>query len=313
MATAGNTIAWIGVGVVKHRRLNKRIAMLLFIAVNLIQVGLLVLLFFYSFIAFGSLPNSLENSIRFFLIIIAFTTLINALFSIRDIRLLFRTDTEYRLLQDALSKVENLNNSLRAQRHDFLNHLQVVYGLMEMEEYGDARDYIGRVYKDIQKVSRALKTANPAINALLQAKLLDAEKKNIHMEIDVASRFEKLPIPSWEFCRVLGNLLDNAIQALEEEPENKLVKIRLEEDLKNLIVHVEDNGPMIPPDLFMEIFKPGFTTKKGQGEGMGLAITKNIMEKYGGNIQVSSSHEATIFTASVPKPAVDLIHPENDF
>lgn len=294
-----------------HKRLDTRIALLLIIVVNLIQVGLLVLLFFYSFLTFGSLPNSLENSIRFFLIIIAITTLINAFFSIRDIKLLFRTDAEYRLLQDTLSKVENLNNSLRAQRHDFLNHLQVVYGLMEMEEYGDARDYIGRVYKDIQKVSRALKTANPAINALLQAKLLDAEKKNIQMEIEVASRFEKLPIPSWEFCRVLGNLLDNAIQALEEKPEDKLVKIRLEEDLKNLIVHVENNGPMIPSDLMMEIFKPGFTTKKGQGEGMGLAITKDIMENYGGNIQVSSSREATVFTVSVPKPAADWIHQEN--
>lgn len=289
-----------GAGAVQ-KKLDTRKAMLLIIAVNLIQVGLLILLLIYSFLDFGALTGSVITGIRFFLIGITVTTLTNAFVSIRDIKLLFRTDSEYRLLQDTLARVENLNHSLRAQRHDFLNHLQVVYGLMQMEEYGDARDYIDKVYKDIQKVSRALKTANPAINALLQAKILDAEKKNVRMEIEVGSRFENLPIPSWEFCRVLGNLLDNAIQALEEKQEDRLVRVYLEEDPEHFYVRVEDNGPMIPADLHAEIFKPGFTTKKGQGEGMGLAITKHILENYGGSVQVSSSGELTSFTVSVPK------------
>jgi sensor histidine kinase regulating citrate/malate metabolism len=199
--------------------------------------------------------------------------------------------------------VESLNHSLRAQRHDFLNHLQVVYGLMEMEEYHDAREYIGKVYQDIQKVSRVLKTAIPAVNALLQAKLFDAEKRNIRMEIHVFSRFEHLPVPSWEFCRVLGNLLDNAIAALADKKEDRVLSVKLQEDLKEIIVRVEDNGPMIPKNLLDKIFHPGFTTKKEQGEGMGLAIVKEILEQYGGNIAVDSSESLTAFTVCIPKMA----------
>lgn len=276
-------------------------AMILIGSVNVIQIGILVLLLIYSFLSSGSLPETLGISSRFVLSVITTTSLITGFISIRDVYLLFRTDTQYHLLQDTFSRVESLNHSLRAQRHDFLNHLQVVYGLMEMEEYLEAREYIGKVYQDIQKVSRVLKTANPAVNALLQAKLLDAEKRNIRMDIHVLSRFEHLPVPSWEFCRVLGNLLDNAIAALSEKKDDRVLSVRLQENLKEIIVSVEDNGPMIPQNLLDKIFHPGFTTKKEQGEGMGLAIVKAILEQYGGKIEVDSSESLTEFTVSIPK------------
>lgn len=283
------------------RKFNTKKAMLLIGVVNVIQIGILVLLLIYSFFTSGPQPETLGISSRFFLIVITATSFINGFISIRDVFLLFRTDSQYHLLQDTFSRVESLNHSLRAQRHDFLNHLQVVFGLMEMEEYHDAREYISKVYQDIQKVSRVLKTANPAINALLQAKLLDAEKRNVQMEIHVLSQFESLPIPSWEFCRVLGNLLDNAIAALLEKNADRVLSVRLQEDLKEIIVSVEDNGPMIPEHLLDKIFHPGFTTKKEQGEGMGLAIVKEILEQYGGKITVDSSEALTAFTVSIPK------------
>lgn len=283
------------------KKLAIKKAVLIILSINLIQIGLLILLLFYSFITSGSLLDAMGISSQLFLTIITITSLVNGFISIRDINLLTKADLQFHLLQDTLSKVENLNISLRAQRHDFLNHLQVVYGLMEMGEYNDAREYIDKVYLDIQKVSRVLKTAIPAVNALLQAKLLDAEKKNIRMEIHVTSRFENLPIPSWEFCRVLGNLLDNAIQALEGKPDDKLIQVELQEDLNVWSVRVEDNGPVIPADLLDKIFHPGFTTKKDHGEGMGLAITKQTLEQYGGTIEVQSNESATAFTVRIPK------------
>jgi len=286
---------------VKITRFEVKKAVIFILAINIIQVGVLILLLLYSFFSPESFYIVLGSSSRFFLAAFTVFSLVNGFISIRDTYLLVHTDSQYHLIQDTLSRVENLNNSLRAQRHDFLNHLQVVYGLMEMDEYADARDYIEKVYHDIQKVSRVLKTANPAVNALLQAKLLDAEKKGIKMQINVTSRFITLPIPSWELCRVLANLLDNAIFALEEKESDRLIKVELGEDLKSFIIRVEDNGPGVPGKHLEKIFHPGFTTKGEHGEGMGLAISKEILTQYGGSIHVESGNGSTLFTGYIPK------------
>ena len=74
-------------------------------------------------------------------------------------------------LQESLKNLEQLNFELRAARHDYLNHLQVVYGLLELEEYEDLKKYLEPVYKGIMKTGKALKTSKPERNALLKAKM----------------------------------------------------------------------------------------------------------------------------------------------
>lgn len=180
-----------------------------------------------------------------------------------------------------------------------MNHLQVVYSLIEMDEHKTAAEYIEKVYNDIQKVSRVMKTSNAAINALLQAKLMTCEKHGIAVELDVTTQLKDMKIPTWEFCRVLGNLLDNAIYALQDKNQNKLLRIDLHEDLKYYYFKVTDNGEPIPAHLFDKIFEPGFTTKGDKGEGMGLAISRDILENYGGSISVSSDSDMTAFEGRI--------------
>ena len=79
-------------------------------------------------------------------------------------------------MDTTIGQMEDFNNTLRSQRHDFLNHLQVVYSLIEMQEYEEANAYIDKVYGAITSVSRVIKTANPAINALLTVKSAACEK-----------------------------------------------------------------------------------------------------------------------------------------
>lgn len=74
-------------------------------------------------------------------------------------------------LVESMRDLEQLNTTLRAQRHDYLNHIQVVYGLIELEEFEEAKKYMKPVFEEMSKVSLAMKTAQPAINALLQAKM----------------------------------------------------------------------------------------------------------------------------------------------
>ena len=204
------------------------------------------------------------------------------------------------MLQDAYAQLEDLNSTLRAQRHDFMNHLQVVFSLLELEDYKEASDYIERVYGDIRRVSRTLKTAHPAINALLAAKVGDCEARGVHVDLQIESPWIDLPVESWEMCRVLGNLIDNAMDAMKDTPEPRLL-IRLSESVQSYTFAIANNGPMIQPSVAERIFQRGFSTK-GEGRGMGLSIVRGIMESGGGKLTLSSDEEETRFEGTLPKP-----------
>lgn len=204
-------------------------------------------------------------------------------------------------LDESLKNLEDLNTKLRSQRHDYLNHFQVIYGLMELEEYEEAKKYIDPVYKDILKVSKALKTAQPAVNALFQAKMEVAEKKNIDLFLEVNSNLKDIPMEPWNLCKVLANIIDNSITALSEVDKDKNLHIEIGEDSNNYTFLIYNNGPVIPVNQLEDIFKQGFTTKQEQGHGMGLYIVSKIVKEVGGTLQVSSDVEKTSFLIEIPK------------
>lgn len=207
----------------------------------------------------------------------------------------------YMTLQESYQNLEKLNSNLRTQRHDYLNHLQVVYGLMELEEYGELKKYLQPVYKDMLKTGKALKTSKPAINALLKAKMDEAENKGIDIYIEVNSNLQNLQVEDWELCKVLSNLLDNAMTALSEKEGEKKIELDITEDSGNYCFHVSNNGPMIPEEMQEHIFKQGITTKKGEGHGMGLYIVSNVLKDYKGTIELKSKENETTFSFSFPK------------
>lgn len=232
------------------------------------------------------------------------------------------------LLAETLESSDKLNRLLRVQRHDFLNHLQVVYGLMEMDEFSEAKSYIERVYDDIQEVSRVLRTANAAVNALLAAKSASAAKRGILMKMEISSRLDALPMPSWELCRILGNLLDNAMDALSDEERrgagitpdpsgevsgntekksSRIIQLDIREDIRTYLLRVSDNGHGIPEQDLERIFRPGYSTRSkrdGHGEGMGLAIVSELLAQFGGSIDVASVPGRTSFSCMLPKVPV---------
>jgi len=265
-------------------------------AINFIQIGALIIVALY----YALYKHRLYNNSEYIVItIIIVTTFLNSIISIRDSYYMYRTEQQKRFLEDTLAKVEDLNFILREQRHDFLNHLQVVHGLIEMDEYIEAKNYIEKTYADIQKVSSFLKTSNPAVNALLQAKILYAQKKGISVNLHVSSRLERLPMPGWELCRILGNIIDNAIEALESVNSDKIISIEISEDIKSYNFKVYDNGIGIPHNIQKRIFERGFTTKGNNGQGVGLSIAKEIVLKHKGYIDFISNAEGTIFEFSI--------------
>lgn len=201
---------------------------------------------------------------------------------------------------ETIKNLEDLNTVLRTQRHDYLNHFQVIYGLMELQEYEEAKKYLDPVFKHIMKVSKALKTAQPAINALLQVKMETAENKNIDLYLDIRSDLKNIPMEPWNLCIVLANIIDNSITCLAEDNQKKIY-IEIDEDTQYYFFQIINNGPQISKNDLADIFKQGFTTKKEQGHGMGLYTVSKILEDVNGTINISSNMEETSFYIQIPK------------
>ncbi len=212
-----------------------------------------------------------------------------------------KLEQHYEALQASYENLEKLNSELRSQRHDYLNHLQVVYGLMQLEEYEELQKYLKPVYKDMQKTGKALKTSKPAINALLKAKMDEAQSKEIDFYIEVKSDLKGLHIEDWELCKVISNIVDNAITALEEKKGEKKITLDITENREKYLFSISNNGPEIPQEMQETIFKQGFTSKKEEGHGMGLYIVMNVIKAHKGTMKLTSNEDETVFAFSFLK------------
>ena len=221
-----------------------------------------------------------------------------AIYTARQLRI-WRENVD--AVSTSLSMVEQLNGTLRSQRHDFLNHLQVISGLIEMREFEDATDYIHRILKDTGDVSRVLRTKNPAVNALLSAKYAMCQKRGIAFDMVVRTPMERLPVEDWQMCRVLSNLIDNAAEATEHaERKSRVIRLVLDENEDEFFFRVGNNGPAVPQELAASIFSPGVSTK-GEGRGMGLFIVREVVSSCGGTIECAASGDWTVFSGTLPK------------
>lgn len=201
-------------------------------------------------------------------------------------------------LQLSNGQMDALNLKLRAQRHDFLNHLQVVYSLLEMGESNEAADYLETIYNQLKSVSKVLRTRVTAFNALLQVKNAACEEKGIALEMDIRSTLDGLTVPAWGLCCIIGNLMDNAMDAVGGMRDGR-IWLNVREDLHNFYFTVRNNGAPVPEEFRQSIFEPGVSTK-GEGRGMGLSIVRQTLAEFGGTIALEDGGE-TAFTVTVPK------------
>lgn len=245
-------------------------------------------------------PNLINTfSMRVLLVATITVTTAGALLDIKEAIRNRTLDEETDILEDSIDNLTRLNTEMRKQRHDFKNHLQVIYSLLELNEPAEARNYIDSIHSDLNRVGRILKTAHPAINALIAAKSNDAEESGVGFTVNVSSALETLPIPPYKLCRALGNLIDNAFDALIGQ-SGGFIRVSFEETQQMYRMSVSNNGPMIDQSLLEKIFSAGYSTK-GAGRGMGLSVVSEIASSYGGALYVDSASALTKFMIEIPK------------
>jgi len=213
-----------------------------------------------------------------------------------------RNRTEITRLAGELTGVQRIVEALRAKTHEFSNKLHVIYGLIQRGHYHDAERFIDRVAEEKNSFNSIINNIQlPAIKALLLGKTSEAEEKKICFTVDSQSFLFCLPeyFDENSLVVVLGNLIDNAFEALEGHPENSSVFLSLKQDEEKIEISIEDNGYGILKDIHSKIFEPGFTTKI-KGSGFGLYNIKTQVSLAQGTIAFTSNSSGTTFLVTIP-------------
>ncbi|MFA4884331.1 MAG: ATP-binding protein [Desulfotomaculaceae bacterium] len=237
------------------------------------------------------------------LIRIAFSLLIILAVFILNISVSLTEKTTITATQNVIS--ENLTallNSIRGQRHDFVNHIQVITSLTQMKKYSDLDQYLSLLSSEISQLNDVLKVDNPFISALLNAKLLLADTKGIKFDIDINTSLSSLSTKALDITRVLGNLIDNAIEVVEQQKTGeKWIKVTIGETGPLLSFSVENPGNL-SDETQKNIFTPGFTTKGEDHSGLGLYICQQLAKKLHGTIDYVLGPSSSVkFSLLIPK------------
>jgi PAS domain S-box-containing protein len=219
----------------------------------------------------------------------------------------FRDITEIRHLAEELTGVRQYVEGLRAKTHEFMNKLQTLSGLLELEEYEEAKKHIAITTSRQQTLLNFLNRHihDPKISGLLLGKIQQAEEMDIRILIDPGSNLKELPqdIPNDSIVLILGNLLQNAMDALKHV-KNGQIDVTILDKENEILLAVEDNGPGIPEHEISLIFDKGFSTKE-EGRGYGLHLIKNQVERLMGHLHVTSIEgEGTSFLIRISKKAI---------
>ncbi len=152
-----------------------------------------------------------------------------------------------------------------------------------------------RKFTGIRQPDRQAFPAKPFLERVMQLMQMEHDYGHADMQLFIAPDDLQLYADERQITQVVVNLLKNALQAIGEKPDGKIVLHAGEDDNGKIFIAVHDNGCGIPPELIEDIFVPFFTTKE-KGSGVGLSVSRYIMRLHGGNLHVhTTSNKETVF------------------
>lgn len=221
-----------------------------------------------------------------------------SLISINNLKKNTRYKTKALMLKNTLIQVETLLNNLNSQRHEYGKHIQMIQALLELERIEGAKEYVDGITEGYWPNYEIYYTDNLALTALLNTKKAVAEKQGIDFAFAVKHELANLDIPPWDLCSIIGNLVDNAMEAAVGDETRPRVAIEFTYANNYYNIYVFNNGFSIPSGV--DIFKPGFTTKGSSGRGYGLYLTEKLINQYNGEIKMNGLKRGTTVNLKIP-------------
>ncbi|MCU1686169.1 MAG: hypothetical protein JWQ81_6908 [Amycolatopsis sp.] len=203
-----------------------------------------------------------------------------------------RDRTELEALVRELHAVTGLTTALRAQEHEFANRLHVVSGLLDLAGPEEAASYLSELTHASLAPAEDLRAriGPPVLAALLVAKMAIASEQDVQLVVTPESHLDQPAVDVHALLTIVGNLVDNALDALGGQPQPRRVTVHLSDADAGLRVLVTDTGPGVPAEAVEEVFVDGYSTKAPRGQlrrGLGLALVHRIVLRAGGSIEVS--------------------------
>jgi two-component system CitB family sensor kinase len=205
-----------------------------------------------------------------------------------------RDHTELRSVTGELDLVRRLTESLRSQNHEAANRLHTVVSLIEMGRPAEAVDFATEELQVAQLLADRVVGAvdDPVVAALLLGKSAEAAERGIDLAI-TGSVAETGDLPGRDLVTVLGNLVDNAFDAVTDSDaaDERRVRVHLERADTMLTIVVEDSGAGLDDEAAARVLDRGWTTKAapGAGRGLGLALVVQVARRHGGDVTVGRS------------------------
>lgn len=219
-----------------------------------------------------------------------------------------RDRTELQGALGELSALKVLTDSLRAQAHEQANKLHTVITMVEMGRPQEAVAVATRELELSQHLVDRLSHAvnEPALVALLLGKTAQADERGIALTVTEDTQLPSdVPLTGQEIVTVLGNLIDNALDACDrDEP---WVEVTVHQDDDALMIRVADSGPGMDPQTFERALRRGYSTKSDaadpdHGHGLGLALVAQVVNRHGGTVTAEITY-GSVVTVTVPRAA----------
>ena len=200
------------------------------------------------------------------------------------------------LISTHYAEVENMYNQVRGWRHDYRNHIQAMKSHASSGDLNAVARYLDDLDTDLHTVDTVIKTGNKMTDAILNSKISLARSKNIEV-ITEANIAVELKTSQLDLCIIIGNLLDNSIEACLILPENERV-IRIYMEMKNTQLYMSFTNSTAQKK--QKKINNRFASSKGAGHGFGLVRIDNIIERNKGYISRNSEDGA--YTTEIMLP-----------
>lgn len=254
----------------------------------------------------------------FYIFIFEFNQLKSFSISSTTIVVIITLSVLYLIRRHMVTKIENLAVSIdtqyeediskqittiRSQRHDFIHHMLALKKMLNSEKFKESANYINSVLEETSYINDVLPVASEAVGGLLLSYKEKAIKKGINIYYHITDDLSFFPCKFYESNRILGNLILNAIEAVEQlEVERRYINLKIYRNDVYYVVEVSNFVKDGTVEKNIEnIFNRGFTTKINiSNTGQGLAIIENIVTQYGGHIYPEVIDDMITFIVKIP-------------